>query len=99
AIGPAERHCRIAGHIVRGVGTVAGRTPRPPAAGPVAQWLEPAAHNGLVPGSSPGRPTTLRPRAMRGAAAPRPQDEACSAYQNIENNPMQSSMVVIGIDA
>ena len=25
--------------------------------GPVAQWLEPAAHNGLVPGSSPGRPT------------------------------------------
>jgi hypothetical protein len=26
-------------------------------AGPVAQWLEPAAHNGLVPGSSPGRPT------------------------------------------
>jgi hypothetical protein len=27
------------------------------AAGPVAQWLEPAAHNGLVPGSSPGRPT------------------------------------------
>ena len=28
-----------------------------PAAGPVAQWLEPAAHNGLVPGSNPGRPT------------------------------------------
>ncbi len=25
--------------------------------GPVAQWLEPAAHNGLVPGSSPGGPT------------------------------------------
>jgi hypothetical protein len=28
------------------------------AVGPVAQWLEPAAHNGLVPGSSPGGPTT-----------------------------------------
>ena len=28
--------------------------------GPVAQWLEPAAHNGLVAGSSPARPTTLR---------------------------------------
>ena len=28
------------------------------AVGPGAQWLEPAAHNGLVPGSSPGRPTT-----------------------------------------
>ena len=32
----------------------------PPAApgGPVAQWLEPAAHNGLVAGSSPAGPTT-----------------------------------------
>ena len=29
--------------------------------GPVAQWLEPAAHNGLVAGSSPARPT----RAVR----------------------------------
>ena len=27
--------------------------------GPVAQWLEPAAHNGLVAGSSPARPTTF----------------------------------------
>ena len=27
------------------------------AAGPVAQWLEPAAHNGLVGGSSPPGPT------------------------------------------
>jgi hypothetical protein len=26
--------------------------------GPVAQWLEPAAHNGLVAGSSPAGPTT-----------------------------------------
>ena len=25
--------------------------------GPVAQWSEPAAHNGLVAGSSPARPT------------------------------------------
>ncbi len=34
-------------------------------AGPVAQWLEPAAHNGLVAGSSPARPTTslaIRPK-------------------------------------
>jgi hypothetical protein len=54
---PAPRHCRIASHIVRGVRTVA----RPPqsgsSAGPVAQWLEPAAHNGLVAGSSPAGPT------------------------------------------
>jgi hypothetical protein len=28
------------------------------AAGPVAQWLEPAAHNGLVAGSSPAGPTS-----------------------------------------
>ena len=38
--------------------TVAGRDPRPFAAGPVAQWLEPAAHNGLVAGSSPAGPTS-----------------------------------------
>ena len=36
-----------AGDIVRGL------------PGPVAQWLEPAAHNGLVAGSSPARPTTV----------------------------------------
>ena len=29
--------------------------------GPVAQWLEPAAHNGLVGGSSPSRPTKYKP--------------------------------------
>jgi hypothetical protein len=29
-----------------------------PPVGPVAQWLEPAAHNGLVAGSSPARPTS-----------------------------------------
>src|SRR5271170_4115494 len=28
-----------------------------PHVGPVAQWSEPAAHNGLVAGSSPARPT------------------------------------------
>ena len=31
---------------------------RQSAAGPVAQWLEPAAHNGLVAGSSPAGPTS-----------------------------------------
>lgn len=30
-----------------------------PARGPVAQWLEPTAHNGLVAGSSPAGPTTV----------------------------------------
>src|SRR6266478_5611716 len=53
--------CRIASRIVRGGGTVACRFKRQLAAGPVAQWLEPAAHNGLVAGSSPAGPTTLRP--------------------------------------
>src|SRR6201989_306239 len=35
--------------------------------GPVAQWLEPAAHNGLVAGSSPAGPTTsaVRQRSQR----------------------------------
>jgi hypothetical protein len=32
---------------------------RPRLPGPVAQRLEPAAHNGLVAGSSPARPTNL----------------------------------------
>jgi hypothetical protein len=59
--GLARRHCRIAVSPVNGGGTVAGLRKQRLAAGPVAQWLEPAAHNGLVPGSSPGRPTTLRP--------------------------------------
>ncbi len=60
------QHCRIASRIVRGGGTVACRFKRQLAAGPVAQWLEPAAHNGLVPGSSPGRPTNLRSRSEQG---------------------------------
>src|SRR5574337_1152162 len=38
------------------------------ATGPVAQWLEPAAHNGLVAGSSPARPTRITATArFRGA--------------------------------
>src|SRR5215216_1224069 len=36
-------------------GTAQSATTRLP--GPVAQWLEPAAHNGLVGGSSPPGPT------------------------------------------
>jgi hypothetical protein len=35
-----------------------GRCTALPPHGPVAQWLEPAAHNGLVGGSSPPGPTT-----------------------------------------
>jgi hypothetical protein len=43
--------------------------PRERPVGPVAQWLEPAAHNGLVGGSSPSRPTshTPRPHPLSGA--------------------------------
>jgi hypothetical protein len=32
--------------------------PAPERIGPVAQWLEPTAHNGLVGGSSPPGPTS-----------------------------------------
>ena len=57
--GLTGRHCPIAITPVNDAGTVAGRLfGRPLAAGPVAQWLEPAAHNGLVAGSSPAGPTT-----------------------------------------
>ena len=52
------QHCRIGNGIVRGVGTVAVVSRDTPA-GPVAQWLEPAAHNGLVAGSSPAGPTNV----------------------------------------
>src|SRR5688572_25267772 len=38
-----------------------------PARGPVAQWLELAAHNRLVPGSNPGGPTN---QTMRSADDP-----------------------------
>src|SRR5258708_40051839 len=51
------RHGRIGRRIVRGQShrclPLCGKF----AAGPVAQWLEPAAHNGLVAGSSPAGPT------------------------------------------
>ena len=58
--GLTGRHCPIAITPVNDAGTVAGHRARPLAAGPVAQWLEPAAHNGLVAGSSPAGPTTIQ---------------------------------------
>src|SRR5437879_5887643 len=73
------RHCRIAVMPVNDGGTVAGRPPRGrSAAGPVAQWLEPAAHNGLVAGSSPAGPTSLRSlRELRlGEPVPQMSSEA-----------------------
>ena len=55
---PSRRHCRIAGHPVNDAPhRCLAADQRQPAAGPVAQWLEPAAHNGLVAGSSPAGPT------------------------------------------
>src|SRR5712671_2423042 len=61
--------CRIASRIVRGGSTVACRFKRQLAAGPVAQWLEPAAHNGLVAGSSPAGPTS-EINALLGVVSP-----------------------------
>src|SRR3954462_6611511 len=64
------RHTRNSGEAVRGppVGPAPARISvsmrnalllrRPRGAGPVAQWLELAAHNRLVGGSSPPGPTT-----------------------------------------
>ena len=51
-------HCPNASRIVRVGRTVACPSRGEFAAGPVAQWLEPAAHNGLVAGSSPAGPTS-----------------------------------------
>src|SRR6185369_2777041 len=44
----------------------ANRQPLASLLGPVAQWLEPAAHNGLVAGSSPAGPTS---EAFHGGSA------------------------------
>src|SRR5262245_30517486 len=65
-----HEHCGTTTHAVKGGRTVAGRPipMRPPAAGPVAQWLEPAAHNGLVAGSSPAGPTISAVVASRPSA-------------------------------
>jgi hypothetical protein len=46
-------------------------------AGPVAQWLEPAAHNGLVAGSSPAGPTNEIRRLSRAIS---PQREHRTRY-------------------
>ena len=73
-----RRHCPIAGHPVNDAGTVVPCCSRSgPAAGPVAQWLEPAAHNGLVAGSSPAGPTNQINRLVRGyfAAAGSPHQK------------------------
>ena len=43
--------------------------PLPGRSGPVAQWLEPTAHNGLVAGSSPAGPTNKIIRLMMRAHA------------------------------
>ena len=50
----------IAGTPDSGLKDAAGENP----SGPVAQWLEPTAHNGLVAGSSPAGPTTAFARAF-----------------------------------
>src|SRR6185312_14269103 len=47
-------------------GTFFGYMPK--ASGPVAQWLEPTAHNGLVAGSSPAGPTNRAPPSDFSAA-------------------------------
>jgi hypothetical protein len=46
-------------------------------AGPVAQWLEPAAHNGLVAGSSPAGPTI----EIKGLQGPLPLSFLLTARQ------------------
>src|SRR5579871_3969558 len=48
-------HCTAAAHPVNDPAPPGRQAP----GGPVAQWLEPAAHHGLVAGSSPAGPTTL----------------------------------------
>jgi hypothetical protein len=70
------RHCRIAGRKVRGLQHRCRPRKRPLAAGPVAQWLEPAAHNGLVAGSSPAGPTSLRSLRELRLGKPVPQRAA-----------------------
>ena len=54
--------------------------------GPVAQWLEPAAHNGLVAGSSPAGPTILLPPPCSGVSSLRAAIE--NARGRARGNPL-----------
>lgn len=55
---PGARNRPIAREVPSLYGEAAPSAASRPPAGPVAQWLEPTAHNGLVAGSSPAGPTT-----------------------------------------
>gem|GEM_PF-5114661 len=57
---PPTCAARCAGAFGRAIDGLASRTYLT-RQGPLAQWLEPTAHNGLVAGSSPAGPTTYRP--------------------------------------
>ena len=60
---PVAQAAQLPGYLSRAACLAAALTPRllPVALGPVAQWLELAAHNGLVAGSNPAGPTTQSP--------------------------------------
>src|SRR5262249_35399726 len=74
----------------RGAGEGGYRSPPVWPAGPVAQWLEPAAHNRLVAGSSPAGPTKSRqaPGGSRGAERP-PGAPRISGGTQSESAPVQ----------
>src|SRR5262245_46643532 len=74
----------------RGAGEGCYRSPPGWPAGPVAQWLEPAAHNRLVAGSSPAGPTKSRQAqgVSRGAERPTGATQTSSGTQS-ESEPVQ----------
>jgi len=101
-------HCRIVHPACKRSRHRSDRHPAPSAAGPVAQWLEPAAHNVLGCRSSPVGPPAFRSRAMKGCRARShlakagvsassrrgkpPSRQQSSPRPNIENNPCQVSV-------
>src|SRR5439155_18527041 len=59
----------------------------PPGIGPVAQWLEPAAHNGLVGGSNPPGPTSVIDRVRTGLRPPTRFTKPIAELKNLYHQP------------
>src|SRR5262245_47158248 len=67
-------------------------------AGPVAQWLEPTAHNGLVGGSSPPGPTSLSNRlAVERTRAPRRCQRYCQRLRPAVAQRVRGATQVFGM--
>ena len=59
--------------------------------GPVAQWLEPAAHNGLILSSIPSRPTTCGRDGIGRRTGFRFQQRKLWGFESLRPHPLPAS--------